>query len=702
MATLLENFLVGVGIRPDVGSFNNIRSQFANLTRVVGGAALVIKGAQVLFTGAILGMANSLDSLSDSAGKIGVTVTELDKLGYVASQTDSTLEAATASLQGVARAAGNAEFGMKRSIDVFKKLGVQWKNSNGEIKDSATLLYEVGAAMKGLSKADQLALGSKLGIDQTMINTITGDMGTLIAEYELFAKVSGVSLEEAAQASSDLMDEMGKMKTFSTMLMRSIMSEFIVKMKNGLRDLRQWAVDNADRIKKVVQTILAILTKAGDTISSLFARVGVIMRKVMDWWDELSDSSKNAIGAIVGLTTAFYLLNKTMLLNPVGILIASLAALFALYDDFKTFTEGGDSLIDWGPYVDQIEAVLETVQKLWDGMIAFIGWIYANTDFSFILDSAKRVFGGLLDTISGAVDAIKALFNFDGQGFVDGFSSAIDGIEGILTGLKDFIIGQLGAIRNIILYAFDIDIQPFIDAMKSSLEILIRFVTDAARSIGQVFGGAVDIIRGLFTGDMSAIFDGLGNIVRGAINAIEAIFIGFLDVVSFLVVGVGNYFGVDLTGIFDSFKSVVGAVFGAIDGFISGTIDTIKSLVGWAGKAVDAVKQFFGAKNKAENTEIKLPSGQSVGASDKTGRGGLNIASTGSDLDKTPMVSQGAKSGTINNTTTNEQKNEFNIKNDFNITGTGDPEATGRQVAMRQNDVARNMTSVVAPMPARK
>ena len=496
MATLLENFLVGVGIRPDVGSFNNIRSQFASLTRVVGGAALVIKGAQALFTGAILGMANSLDSLSDSAGKIGVTVTELDKLGYVASQTDSTLEAATASLQGVAKAAGNAEFGMKRSIDVFKKLGVQWKDSNGEIKDSTTLLYEVGAAMKGLSKADQLTLGSKLGIDQTMINTITGDMGTLIAEYELFAKVSGISLEETAQASSDLMDEMGKMKTFSTMLMRSIMSEFIIKMKNGLMDLRKWAVDNADKIKTVVQTVLGVLKRAGDIITSLFKRVGVIMQKVMDWWEDLSDSSKKAIGAIAGLTTAFYLLNKAMLLNPVGILLASLAALFALYDDFKTFTEGGDSLIDWGPYVEQIEAVLGAVQSLWNGFIAFMGWVYDNTDFSFIWESAKKVFAGLLNTISGTIGMIRALFNFDGQGFVDGFSSAIDGIEDILVGLKDFLIGQLETIRNIFLYAFDIDIQPFIDAISSSLGILIEFVTETARSIGQIFGGVVDVIRG--------------------------------------------------------------------------------------------------------------------------------------------------------------------------------------------------------------
>ena len=186
---------------------------------------------------------------------------------------------------------------------------------------------------------------------------------------------------------------------------------------------------------------------------------------------------------------------------------------------------------------------------------------------------------------------------------------------------------------------------------------------------------------------MSAIFDGFGNIIRGAVNMAEAIFTGFLDIVGFFVTSIGNYFGVDLTGIFDAFRDFMGGIFGAIDGFIAGTIDTIKSLVGWAGKAVGTVKQFLGMKGESENPEVP-------------GKGKFNIAATGADLDRTPMVSQGAKAGTINNTTSNEQKNEFNIKNDFNITGTSDPEATGKQVAMRQNDVARNMTSVVAPMPA--
>lgn len=708
MATVIENFLVGIGVKGDAASFAGIKSSFSSVVSTIGKVTLAVKGAQAIFTSAVLGMANALDGLSDSAARVGTSAEELDKLNYIASQTDSSAAAVEASLLGIGRAAGNANIGMKKAADAFKRAGIDIKDSNGKIKDSTTLLYEAGAAMSKLSKTEQLSLAQKLGIDTTMIGTITGDLSNLAKEYETFSRIAGGSLEDAAQASSDLMDEVGKMKTFSTMLTRSIMTEFIFKLKDGLINLRGWMLENADKIKKVIQAILSALQRAGAAISSIFRRMGILLQKAIDWWESLGDVSKDAIAVLGGLVAAIWAVNKAFSLGPIGLFITALTALFILYDDFATFVEGGESLFNWGPYVDNINEVLDAISALWAEVIKFVTWMAENTDFSFIFDSAKQVLKGVVDIFKGIGQALRGIFSGDENAITAGLQKIVNGIRGLFLGLVDFFVGQGKIIANAILYAFGVDISPAVDAIGNAFKIVINVVGDVVSAILDFMQGLTNVIRGIFTDDWGAIFTGLGVMIGAVFNGIKALFTGFLSQIENAVVFIGKLFGVDLTGIFTSLKSMFSNVFGSIGGFVDGAIEKFKGFLGWAEKGINAVKRFFGFGPDEETPSIPEPV---YGAEDGgyNERSGLAIKDSGragvlgmgdmSEFRTTTPMTHGAATMTNNDNSSVSQSNEYNIRNEFNITGSTDPNETANRVEMKQRDVARNMTSVVAPMP---
>jgi hypothetical protein len=56
----------------------------------------------------------------------------------------------------------------------------------------------------------------------------------------------------------------------------------------------------------------------------------------------------------LGVIAAWKLLNLSFLATPLGLLLTGFTALLSLWDDFKTFKEGGQSLINWGSETTRI------------------------------------------------------------------------------------------------------------------------------------------------------------------------------------------------------------------------------------------------------------------------------------------------------------------------------------------------------------
>ena len=64
------------------------------------------------------------------------------------------------------------------------------------------------------------------------------------------------------------------------------------------------------------------------------------------------------------LTIALRILNSTFWMSPVGLITALAAGIALLWEDYQTWKEGGDSLIDWGKWKPEVDAALKMVRDL--------------------------------------------------------------------------------------------------------------------------------------------------------------------------------------------------------------------------------------------------------------------------------------------------------------------------------------------------
>ncbi|MBK0647105.1 lytic transglycosylase domain-containing protein, partial [Klebsiella pneumoniae] len=104
------------------------------------------------------------------------------------------------------------------------------------------------------------------------------------------------------------------------------------------------------------------------------------------------------------------------LASPITWVLALAGAILVLYDDYKTWKEGGKSLIDWKSWEPAITLALNAIEKLWTGvkrlkdeLIKLFGIDPKTWSIKFEFDSLKKQFNELnkmLDTIGKLLNAI--------------------------------------------------------------------------------------------------------------------------------------------------------------------------------------------------------------------------------------------------------------------------------------------------------
>jgi hypothetical protein len=189
---------------------------------------------------------------------------------------------------------------------------------------------------------------------------------------------------------------------------------------------------------------------------------------IRDWWKGLNDDTKVLIETLGGLLVAWRLLNAAMLASPITWVLALSGAMLVLYDDYKTWKEGGKSLIDWKSWESAITLALNAIEKLWTGvkrlkdeLIKLFGIDPKTWSIKFEFDSLKKQFNELnkmLDTIGKLLNAIdegrwsdaaayaRQLLNQGGEptpsnAVTDSANSAADWIQN-KTGFDPRSIGQ--------------------------------------------------------------------------------------------------------------------------------------------------------------------------------------------------------------------------------------------------------------------
>lgn len=416
MSNTIKEFLVGLGFEVDEAELRSFTKGIKAATVVAAAVGTAAIAASAALTKFVTGVAREFDSVSDLGLRVNATADEIMRLGYEASLTDSSVDAVASSLDGMNRVIGEAVMGAGEGVLIFQRLGISLRNSDGGLKSTAALMREVGDRIKNLSGAQQVAILGKLGIDPKMARTLTSDVSALGDEFGKLYSDLGIDADKAAQASSDFIDSTTRLTAVFDAMQKAVGLRFMTQIKGGIDQTRKQLVENMPKIVNAISPIISTVLRIAEAFATIVGRVAEFAGALIRGFGRINDATDGWAGYILAAAAAWKLLNLSFLASPVGIVLALAAAIAALVDDFLTWKEGGDSLIDWAAWETPIQAAIDIIGLLGDTVVNVFG---------FVMDLAKSLASLLTGDVSGAWDSLGDA----GQRVVDQFGIVLDVLE---------------------------------------------------------------------------------------------------------------------------------------------------------------------------------------------------------------------------------------------------------------------------------
>lgn len=412
-AETIKDFLVSLGFDIDEAGASKLDSVLAGTTANAIKMGLAVEGAALTVVAFTAKIASGLDNLYWASQRTGATVQGIQSIGYAVSQVGGSVDAARTSLESLSRFVRNNP----GAEGFLNRLGVQTRDASGNMRDMAAIFTGVGQKLSSMPyyRANQYA--QMLGIDENTLMAMRRGVGGFSGQYSAMAKAIGFNADEAARSSNKFMTSLREFGAMAGMARDKIGSNLAGGLAGSLDTLRRHILDNFPRIEQTLTKAIKGILALGDIIGRLFFRLIEGTSSLINWWQSLDKQTREPISLFGALTIALRILNSTFWMSPIGLITALAAGIALLWEDYQTWKEGGDSLIDWGKWKPEVDAALKmvrdlktTVNELAKALAKLLNidpksWSL-KWDFSNFIDQMGE-FSKMLNMIADLLNAIK-------------------------------------------------------------------------------------------------------------------------------------------------------------------------------------------------------------------------------------------------------------------------------------------------------
>lgn len=434
------------------------------------GEAIKSLGKTIGALGAIVAAGTGLDSFAKDAAKLNISLDNLAKnVGTsrnALSNWSGAAELAGGSADGMLGTVKNLSSGLARFavmgddsiLKFFSALNIMPMEVSGKMKDVNDLLFEMADKFSAMDRVKGFTLAQSMGIDEDTFNMLARGRNEV----------------------QELLDQQSK-------LYRS----------------RQKDIETSYKLTKstnmINQQFQAMKLMIGNAVAPVLLKISEIVEKFFNFLMEHEGLVQGFFIGLSGVLTAFLIptLVKAAAAAvafiapflPAILVVGGLAAAIGLlYDDYKTWAEGGDSLFDWGKFLKYF------------------------TDTEFSVENLKNAFADLVTGYKSwdeAVAAGKAWF--EQKGFIkDGKVT----VESLATGFKnlakDIYEDALPALRRfgeIIEALLEGDFSKAIELVGLSADDVQKFAKDKGGIFGNMTSAGIEGGRGVFKAG-SLLLDG--------------------------------------------------------------------------------------------------------------------------------------------------------------------------------------------------
>ncbi|EOZ8995633.1 lytic transglycosylase catalytic, partial [Escherichia coli] len=331
--------------------------------------------------------------------------------------------------------------------------GVQTRDASGNMRDMAAIFTGVGQKLSSMPyyRANQYA--QMLGIDENTLMAMRRGVGQFSAQYSEMVKAIGFNADQAALSSNRFMTSLKSLGEMVGMARDKIGSNLADGLAGQIDNLRKKIIENFPKIEVTITKVIKGILWLGEIVGRVAFRIVDGVGDIIEWWGKLDAETKTLIEVIGGLVVAMRILNSTFWKSPIGLITGLIVALGLLWEDYKTWKEGGNSLIDWEKWQPAIDKAKDAITWLRDHLLE------------------------LKDGVGGWQNALEILGTFIAGVWV----SKVLGAFGKISGLPVPPWLKLWA-----LYAGYIvsDRENIADSAKSSLRYTKRIIGDTLAAIG--------------------------------------------------------------------------------------------------------------------------------------------------------------------------------------------------------------------------
>ncbi|WP_240820726.1 lytic transglycosylase domain-containing protein [Klebsiella michiganensis] len=446
-AETLKDFLISLGFNVDEAGAKKFDAVVAGTTLKAIELGVKVEAAALSVVAFTAKIASSLDNLYWASQRTGATVEGIKQIGYAVSQVGGSADSARGSLENLARFIRNNP----GAEGFLNRLGVQTRDASGNMRDMATIFTDVGQRLSNMPyyRANQYA--QMLGLDENTLMAMRRGIGQFSGEYTAMAKAIGYNADMAAVSSNKFMTSLRSFGLMAGMARDKIGSNLANGLAGSIDTLRRQIMENFPKIEGAITAGVKGVLWFGEIIGRVVYRLIQLTGDIINWWKSLGTETRQVIEVFGALMIAWRLLNSAFAMSPIGRVIMLGAALIGLYDDYRTWKEGGQSLIDWGKW----EPGIKYAQKAFASLSKDFGGIYVKVKDlgSAIVDLGKRflefinidtskfngkwLFDQIIESVRSSIKILGSLVDALRKVISGDFSGAWDSLKGAAAAWSD-------------------------------------------------------------------------------------------------------------------------------------------------------------------------------------------------------------------------------------------------------------------------
>jgi len=322
---------------------------------------------------------------------------------------------------------------------------------------SAAIVGLAGGAFFGIAKISEgfEEMGYATRMIAPAINKAILLRQAMISAY----KDAGINIVQAVQNSVRFNFALAKVKFQLEGIFKSTAMKFIPTLTKQMDIFRVKVSANMPKILAMLERFVKFIFKAFEGLVALGTRLWSMLNRVWDLIERIDDATSGWAVKILAVVAAWKLFNLSFLATPIGLILTGFIALLALYDDFMTFREGGESLFDWGS--ETVKTVVAIVSAVIGLVVAIKTAVVAMAAFKVIMTAVAAA----IALVKGVVAAVGIAAMLSPVGLI---VAAVGGLIALLTVLymkwdtiKESVSGFFSGVGGKVLDFFGGDAKQF-------------------------------------------------------------------------------------------------------------------------------------------------------------------------------------------------------------------------------------------------